>query len=119
MNHRPIIILLAAVITGGTYLAQASQPVEANDWKPSTLNQPGQLYPQVNSEGRARFRIVAPQAQSVSVSLGGLKLTKGEEGAWVGTTARPLDEGFHYYRITIDGSSVTDPGTLYFYGSTR
>ena len=119
MNHRFIMILLAAVITGGTCLAQTSQPAEANDWKPSTLNQPGQLYPQVNSEGRARFRIVAPQAQTVSVGLGGLTLTKGEDGAWVGTTARPLDEGFHYYRITIDGASVTDPGTLYFYGSTR
>ena len=88
------------------------------DFQPSSLNQPGQQYPQVNSEGRVRFRIVAPEAQSVSVSFRGTQLTKGEDGAWVGTT-RPLDEGFHYYHLTIDGGTFNDPGTLNFYGSTR
>src|SRR4030043_80242 len=122
MNRRIIIILLAAGITGGACLAQTDQPAEANDWKPSTLNQPGQEYPQVNSQGYARFRIVAPQAQSVSVSLGGrggTTLTKAEGGSWMGTTAGPLDEGFHYYHLTIDGGTFNDPGTLNFYGSTR
>jgi enterochelin esterase family protein len=45
-------------------------------------------------------------------------LTKGEDGAWVGTT-RPLDEGFHYYRINIDGADVPDPGSKFFYGANR
>jgi len=122
MNHGPIIILLAAVIAGGTCLAQTDQPTIKEDFKPSTLNQPGQQYPQVNSQGYARFRIVAPQAQSVRVSLGGREgtiLTKAEDGSWMGTTARPLDEGFHYYHLTIDGGTFNDPGTLNFYGSTR
>ncbi len=88
------------------------------DFRPSTLNQPGQQFPQVNSERRVRFRIVAPQAQSVSVSFRGTQLTKGEDGAWVGTS-RPLDEGFHYYHLTVDGGTFNDPGTLNFYGSTR
>ncbi len=88
------------------------------DFRPSTLNQPGQQFPQVNSERRVRFRIVAPQAQSVSVSFRGTQLTKGEDGAWVGTS-RPLDEGFHYYHLTMDGGTFNDPGTLNFYGSTR
>jgi len=122
MNHRLINILLAAVITGGTCLAQPDQPTIKEDFKPSTLNQPGQQYPQVNSQGYARFRIMAPQAQSVRVSLGGRGgtiLTKAEDGSWMGTTARPLDEGFHYYHLTIDGGTFNDPGTLNFYGSTR
>jgi enterochelin esterase-like enzyme len=122
MNHRLKIILLAAVIVGGTCLAQTDQPTITEDFKPSTLNQPGQEYPQVNSQGYARFRIVAPQAQSVSVSLGGrggTPLTKAEDGSWMGTTAGPLDEGFHYYRLKIDGGTFNDPGTLNFYGSTR
>jgi enterochelin esterase-like enzyme len=122
MNHRLIIILLVAVITCGTCLAQTDQPTIKEDFKPSTLNQPGQQYPQVNSQGYARFRIVAPQAQSVSVSLGGRVgtiLTKAEDGSWVGTTESPLDEGFHYYHLTIDGGTFNDPGTLNFYGSTR
>jgi enterochelin esterase-like enzyme len=95
----------------------AAAPV-VEDFQPSSLNQPGQQYPQVNSERRVRFRIVAPQAQSVSVSFRGTELTKGEDGAWVGTS-RPLDEGFHYYHLTIDGGTFNDPGTLNFYGSTR
>ena len=120
MKKKLIVLALFVSLSGALSPAQANQPGEANDWKPSTLNQPGQEYPQVNSQGYARFRIVAPQAQSVSVSLGGgTALTKGEDGAWTGTTARPLDEGFHYYHLTVDGGTFNDPGTLDFYGSTR
>jgi enterochelin esterase-like enzyme len=37
----------------------------------------------------------------------------------MGTTAGPMDEGFHYYHLTIDGGVVNDPGALNFYGSCR
>jgi enterochelin esterase-like enzyme/alpha-L-arabinofuranosidase len=98
-------------------LPQATPAME--DFKPASSNQPGRQYPQVNSEGRARFRIVAPQAQGVSVSFGrGTPLTKDADGAWVVTT-RPLDEGFHYYSINIDGADVPDPGSMFFYGAGR
>jgi enterochelin esterase-like enzyme len=30
-----------------------------------------------------------------------------------------MDEGFHYYHLTIGGGVFNDPGTLNFYGSTR
>jgi len=103
-------------------LAQTDQATIKEDFKPSTLNQPGQEYPQVNSQGYARFRIEAPQAQSVSVSLGGrggTPLKKNEDGVWMGTTAQPLDEGFHYYRLSVDGGTFNDPGALNFYGSIR
>jgi len=50
-------------------LAQPDQSAIKDDFQPSTLNQPGQQYPQVNSQGYARFRIIAPHAQSVSVIL--------------------------------------------------
>ena len=76
-------------------LAQTNQP--ADDWKPSPSNMPGQQYPQVNSEGRVRIRILAPQAQSVGVSFrGSSAATKGADGAWIITT-RPLDEALFYY----------------------
>jgi predicted alpha/beta superfamily hydrolase len=100
----------------------AAPPIE--DFKPSSVNQPGQEYPQVNSQGYARFRIVAPDAQKVSVSLGlggkgGTVLAKSADGSWTGTSEGPLDEGFHYYHLTVDGGKFNDPGTLNFYGSTR
>ena len=124
MNHRFTVILLAAVITGGICLAQTDQPTISEDFKPSTLNQPGHEYPQVNSQRYARFSIKAPEAKSVRVSLGGrerggFSLDKGEDGFWTGVTQKPLDEGFHYYHLTVDGGTFNDPGTLNFYGSTR
>ena len=78
----------------------------------------------VNSEGYARFQIKAPQARSVIVSLGlggrgGTVLKKDENGVWTGTTDGPMDEGFHYYHLTIDGATVNDPGACNYYGSVR
>lgn len=98
------------------------------DFKPSELNQPGQEYPMVNSQGFARFRIVAPQAKSVIVSLGlggnmggvgATVLNKNKDGVWEGTTEGPMDEGFHYYHLTIDGGVFNDPGAKNYYGSVR
>lgn len=98
--------------------------VPKEDFRPNELNQPGQEYPMVNSEGYARFRIDAPTAKSVVVSLGlggrgGTVLRKDKDGIWTGTTEGPMDEGFHYYHLTIDGATVNDPGTNNYYGSTR
>ena len=98
--------------------------VVKEDFRPSVLNQPGQQYPMVNSQGYARFRVVAPDAKSVIVSLGlggrgGTVLRKDTEGVWVGTTDGPMDEGFHYYHLTIDGGVFNDPGTKNYYGSCR
>ncbi|MCQ2113131.1 MAG: esterase [Bacteroidaceae bacterium] len=116
-------ILLLAVLALPVCACFAQEVKE--DFQPSELNQPGQQYPMVNSQGYARFRIQAPQAQHVSVSLGlggthgGTDLTKGEDGWWTGTTSTPMDEGFHYYHVSIDGGTFNDPGTANFYGSTR
>jgi enterochelin esterase-like enzyme len=123
MKHA-LLFLFTMALSGLWCTAQDTPQEIKEDFKPSTLNQPGQEYPQVNSQGYARFRIHAPAADSVKVSLGlrgqgGTKLTKAEEGFWVGTTAGPLDEGFHYYNINIDGGKFNDPGALNFYGSVR
>ena len=90
------------------------------DFKPSSVNQPGKLYPQVNSEGRVRVQIKAPEAHKVQLDISAVKydLTKDTSGVWTGESA-PQDEGFHYYQLNIDGASVPDPGSLYFYGASR
>ena len=94
------------------------------DFKPSEMNQPGREYPMVNSQGYARFKVEAPQAKSVIVSLGlggsgQTILQKQDDGFWYGTTEQPMDEGFHYYHLTIDGGVVNDPGTNNYFGSCR
>jgi enterochelin esterase-like enzyme len=123
MKHN-LMLLLLLLVTSSVSFAQTAASGIIEDFKPSTLNQPGQEYPQVNSQRYARFRIHAPAADSVRVSLGlggkgGTKLTKAEEGFWVGTTEGPMDEGFHYYNVKIDGGKFNDPGALNFYGSVR
>jgi predicted alpha/beta superfamily hydrolase len=124
MKPKRLLALLAITFASSLCRAQTAPNSMADDFKPSTYNQPGQEYPQVNSQGYARFRIRAPQSDSIKVSLGlggrgGTKLTKGADGFWTGTTEGPMDEGFHYYHLTIDGGIFNDPGTLNFYGSTR
>jgi GH35 family endo-1,4-beta-xylanase/enterochelin esterase-like enzyme len=94
------------------------------DFVPNPCNQPGQEWPQVNSEGYARFRVEAPDAKSVIVSLGlggrgGTVLHKNKDGVWTGTTEGPMDPGFHYYHLTIDGGVFNDPGTHNYFGSCR
>ena len=98
--------------------------VPKEDFVSNPMNQPGQEYPMVNSEGYARFRVVAPDAKSVIVSLGlggrgGTVLRKDKDGVWTGTTDGPMDPGFHYYHLTIDGGVFNDPGTHNYFGSCR
>ena len=94
------------------------------DFVPSTKNHPGKEYPMVNSQGYARFKVDAPEAKSVTVTLGlggsgGTKLEKQADGSWMGTTAGPMDEGFHYYHLIVDDGTFNDPGTLNYFGSCR
>ena len=109
------LFLLAAVFVAITANAQVKE-----DFKPASTNQEGQEYPMVNSERRVRARISAPDAKSVKLDIGGVKydLVKDAEGVWIGESA-PQDEGFHYYQLNIDGASVPDPGSKYYYGASR
>lgn len=90
------------------------------DFKPSSTVQPGKEFPEVNSEGRVRVSISAPEAKRVQFDISAVKydLKKNTEGIWIGESD-PQDEGFHYYQIWVDGAAVPDPGSLYFYGAGR
>jgi enterochelin esterase-like enzyme len=126
----PGIPLIAQPPQGAAPARGARPPVEidktppAEDFKPSALNAVvnGQMkrYPEVNSQGRVRTTLRAPNAQSVLLDIGGVKypMTKNEEGLWTGVS-NAQDEGFHYYQLNVDGVSVPDPGTLMFYGASR
>jgi enterochelin esterase-like enzyme len=115
MNYKSTILFFVVMIYGISF---AQTIVE--DFKPSSVNQPGKQFPQVNSERRVRASISAPQALHVQLDIGGVKydMKKDEKGIWTGES-NPQDEGFHYYQLNIDGASVPDPGTLYFYGASR
>ena len=90
------------------------------DFKPASSNQDNKQYPMVNSQRMVRAQISAPQATFVGLDIAGkiYQMTKDENGVWTGTS-EPQDEGFHYYQLNIDGASVPDPGSLYYYGASR
>ena len=89
--------------------AQRGNPVvpsvkaEVEDFKPAISNQENKQY-----------------AKFVGLDIAGkiYEMTKDENGLWTGTS-EPQDEGFHYYQLNIDGASVPDPASLYYYGASR
>ncbi|MEO7889760.1 MAG: alpha/beta hydrolase-fold protein, partial [Vicinamibacterales bacterium] len=110
----PLLSALTAAQTPPTAPASAASataalPAPKEDFKPASSNLAGKEYPQVNSERRVRYRVVAPLATSVKV--GSLELTKGQDGAWMGTS-EPRDEGSHFYTLNIDGAEVPDPNSI-------
>lgn len=119
-NFKILLICLITIIVCNVNFAQSNQSIVIEDFMPSSVNQQGKNYPQVNSEGRVRVSISAPNANKVQLDIGGVKydMVKDEKGVWIGES-EPQDEGFHYYQLSIDGASVPDPGTLYFYGAGR
>jgi enterochelin esterase family protein len=118
MNKITLVAILA--LSGLWCSAQTTQTAIVEDFKISSTTQDGKQFPQVNSEGRVRVQISAPEAKKVQLDIGAVKydLVKDEKGVWTGESA-PQDEGFHYYQLNIDGASVPDPNSLYFYGASR
>ena len=81
---------------------------------------PGNDFPKVDKEGRAYFRIQAPQARKVIVDICNKKydmLPDGKGGFMAQTD--PLPVGFHYYFMNIDGVNFVDPASETFFGCNR
>ena len=120
MKYQSLAIAILFLATTGVCLAQTTPTTVVEDFKISATTQQGKQYPQVNSEGRVRVQITAPEALKVQLDIGAVKydLIKDAKGVWTGESA-PQDEGFHYYQLNIDGASVPDPGSMYYYGASR
>jgi len=118
MKRLSIFILPLMLMSVFQCFSQENQTEVKEDFKPASTNQIGREYPQVNSQGRVKARIAAPQALNVQLDISGVKypMTKGEDGFWTGVS-EPLDEGNHYYQLIIDGAEVPDPGSTYIFGS--
>ena len=76
-------------------------------------------YPQILPDGRAVFRMKAPEVQKLQLDLGKkYDMAKNSEGIWEVTTDS-LSEGIHYYSLIIDGLAVADPSSETYYGMGR
>ncbi len=116
MTIRTAVLLacVSLVVTNGA----TAQSTTETDFKPASSNVPGAEFPKIDAARRAQFRITAPQADKVELSLSGRHpMTKDEAGVWTITTA-PLVVGFHYYAFVVDGVSVADPGGEAYFGSS-
>ena len=119
-------VLFVLMLAAWSAAAQQRNPVvpsftgAVEDFKPNVTNQLGHQYPMVNSQGAVRAQLRAPQAQAVQLDIAGKRyeMTKDENGVWTGTSD-PQDVGFHYYQLNVDGASVPDPGSIYFFGAGR
>jgi enterochelin esterase-like enzyme len=95
---------------------------------------PAVVSPQIEADGRVTFRILAPQATTVTVGgdIGGslvpsppadaapavpgggrggppvVVMTKGENGVWTGTTTRAVKPGAWRYTFNVDGVTTVD-----------
>jgi len=112
-----------AFLVLGLSLSFAQAP---DDSKPASSNVRGSQYPRVYPDGRAVFRLKAPNAQKVQVQagtpdgMGGgpFDMQKGADGFWTVVTPKAVS-GFHYYWFLVDGLNVNDPGSDTFFGYTR
>ena len=111
-------LLLAIVLISIGMVGFAQETVFPEGTKPASTNIPGADYPRIDSLRRVHFKLRAPDATSISVSLGNVALTKGEDGFWTGIT-KPQDPGFHYYTLKINGVDVADPLSETFYGASK
>ena len=111
-----ILICAMASAQPGTRAPQVEPLPEG--FKPASTNTFISQYPGVNPQThQAIFRVVAPDAKSVQLQMGGNKdMKKDEKGVWWITTD-PLVVGFHYYAIAIDGVPVMDRGSEAYFGS--
>ena len=81
---------------------------------------PGNEYPKIDKEGRAYFRISAPEARKVVVDICDKKydMQPDGKGNFMAVTD-PLVPGFHYYFMNIGGVNFIDPATETFFGCNR
>ena len=81
---------------------------------------PGNEFPKVDKEGRAYFRISAPEARKVIVDICNKKydMIPDGKGNFMAVTD-PLPVGFHYYFMNINGVNFVDPASETFFGCNR
>ena len=74
--------------------------------------------PVINGDLSVTFRAQAPQAREVAVDICGkvYPMTREGDRPWQVTTD-PLEPGFHYYFLVVDGFRASDPASPHFYGT--
>lgn len=108
------LVITAIIAAAGMVAVRAANPAEGVS---ASTNITQNVYPCVDAQSRATFRIAAPEAKDVKVDICGRKYDMKRDGSGIWTvTTDPLVEGFHYYSLIIDGVPVNDPSSETFFG---
>ena len=69
--------------------------------------------PKINDDLSVSFQVMAPQAREVGVDICGkvYPMVREGEGPWRVTTD-PLEPGFHYYFLVVDGFRASPASTI-------
>lgn len=115
---QPLVATIAAIAVVLNVMTPAQTP---DAGAPAPSNAPNSPFPRINPDRSATFRIRADAATTVTINIAGaqpLPMVKGDDGFWTATT-QPLQAGFHYYSVVVDGFTGTDPGSQTFFGYNR
>ena len=112
--HRCISAVVLAATAASCALAQNDVPPA--DARPASTNAPGRDYPRVDSDAAPTSASTRPTPRA-SASASAIPNYKDDKGVWTGLT-KPLDPGFHYYQLVIDGFAAADPSSESFFGSS-
>ena len=118
MTHSPRMVgAIAAFLVTTSVWAQAPAPTQAGERGGRGRGQagPAVISPEVSTDRRITFRILAPQAQQVRMNASDIPnmgqtatLTKGDAGVW-STTVGPVEPGSYRYTFNVDGVATIDP----------
>lgn len=106
---RLILTVLVSMASGEAYSQQA-------------LGSKAELVsPDINEDATVTFRILAPEAQSVSIvgdfltdtPNGCADMTLSKDSVWEYTTPAPLASELYMYNFVVDGVKITDPSNVY------
>ena len=147
MQGRRVVLTMSFIVSCGLVALAQSQPPPPAPSQAPAAQAPGRgggrggpaiVSPQIEPDGRVTFRLLAPNATTVTVggdingslvpdpnapppqpaapgAQGGrgggtpaVAMTKGENGIWSGTTLRPVRPGAWRYTFSVDGITVVD-----------
>ena len=112
MTRNSLLLTFAAVFLAFSTAAQDAKPQST---PPPPL--PPIVSPEIHPDSRVIFRLRAPNAKEVTVSIEGspspLRMQKDDQGVW-SVTSDPLAPDFYGYSFQIDGVGMVDPSNYRF-----
>ena len=119
MKPKQILNAASAILSLALVFSPMATHAQAQGTR-SIWNIPSAQYPMVDDQGRATFKLTAPNAHSVQVTIHKTtyEMTRATDSVWTLTTPA-LPKGFHYYFMTIDGVKTIDPNSQTFFAYSR